>query len=77
MGFPPILSTLQPFKICIYNRNYIKLTFSNGSHLIGKRCMANLHASWGVHAKVEFPRFPPYIRTGGQSSLTMSRLNPN
>ena len=45
MGFPAILSALQPFQICIYNRKYSKLTFSNGSHLMGKRFMANLHAS--------------------------------
>ena len=31
MGFPPILSALQPFLISIYNRKYSKLTFSNGS----------------------------------------------
>ena len=36
-GFPPILSTLQTFQICIYNRKNSKLTFSNGSQLMGKR----------------------------------------
>ena len=46
MGFPTILSTLQPFQICIYNIKYSKLTFSHGSHLMGKRFMANLHASF-------------------------------
>ena len=45
MGFPAILSILQSFQICIYNRKYSKLTFSNGSQLMGKRFMANLHAS--------------------------------
>ena len=45
MGFPAILSTLQPFQICIYKRIYSKWTFSNGSPLMGKRFMANLHAS--------------------------------
>ena len=44
MGFSAILSALQPFQICIYNRKYSKLTFSNGSQLMGKRFMANLHA---------------------------------
>ena len=44
MGFPAILSALQPFQICIYNSKYNKLTFSNGSQLMGKRFMANLHA---------------------------------
>ena len=42
MGFPAILSALQPFQICIFNR---KLTLSNGPQLMGKRFMANLHAS--------------------------------
>ena len=66
MGFPTILSALQPFQICIYNSKYNKLTFSNGSQLMGKRFMANLHASLErVHAKVEFPRFPPDVRNGG------------
>ena len=45
MGFPPISSTLQPFQICIYNRKYSKLTLPNGSQLMAKRFMANLHAS--------------------------------
>ena len=45
MGFPTILSTLQPFQSCIFNRKNSKLTFSNGSQLMGKRFMANLHAS--------------------------------
>ena len=46
MGFPAILSTLQPFQICIFNRKYSKLTFSNGPQLMGKRFMANLHVSF-------------------------------
>ena len=56
MGFPSILSALQPFQICIFKRKYSKLTFSNGSQLIKqkiyyiniskwKRFMAHLHAS--------------------------------
>ena len=43
MGFPAIVSALQPFQICIHKRKYSKLTFSNGSQLMGKRFMANLH----------------------------------
>ena len=31
MGFPAILSALQPFQMCIYNRKYNKLTFSHDS----------------------------------------------
>ena len=45
MGFPAILSALQPFQICIFKRKYSKLTFSNGSQLMGKRFVAHLHAS--------------------------------
>ena len=45
IGFPAILSTLQPFQICICNRKYSKWTFSNSPHMTGKRFMANLHAS--------------------------------
>ena len=45
MGFPAILNTLQPFQICIFMKKNSKLTFSNGSQLMGKRFMANLHAS--------------------------------
>ena len=41
MGFPAILSTLQPFKICIYNKKYSKLTFfkwlsADGEKVYGK-----------------------------------------
>ena len=45
MGFPTILSTLQPFQMCIYNRKYSKLAFSHDSRVMGNRFMANLHAS--------------------------------
>ena len=31
MGFPAILSALQTFETCIYNRKYNKLTFSYDS----------------------------------------------
>ena len=45
MGFPAILSTLQPFQIYIFKRKKSKLTFTNGPQLLGKKFMANLHAS--------------------------------
>ena len=45
MGFPAILSTLQPFQICIFNRKKSEFTFSNGPQVMEKRFMANLHAS--------------------------------
>ena len=32
--------------------------------------MENLHASFEVHAKVEFPRFPPDVTTGRVHSTT-------
>ena len=37
MGFPAILSTLQPFQICIFNRKYSKLTSWNGCQPMGKK----------------------------------------
>ena len=45
MGLPTILSALQPFQICFFNRKYSKLMCSNGPQLMGKRFKANLHAS--------------------------------
>ena len=45
MGFPAILSALQPFQICICNRKIRKFTFSNGPQLMGTMFMANLYAS--------------------------------
>ena len=45
IGFPAILSTLQPFYLCISNRKYSKLTFWNDPLLMGKRFMANMHAA--------------------------------
>ena len=45
MGFPAILSALQPFQISICNRKNRKFTFSNGPQLMGTMFMANLYAS--------------------------------
>ena len=45
MGFPAMLGAIQPSQMCIFNKKYSKLTFSNGPQMIGKRFMANLHAS--------------------------------
>ena len=50
-GFPPISSTLQTFQICIFNTKNSKLTFSNGSQLMGKGFIANLHASLNCTCK--------------------------
>ena len=63
MGYPAILSTLQPLQICIYKRKYSKLTFLNGSQVMGKGLWHISMHHWTVHAKVEFPRFPPDVRT--------------
>ena len=67
MGFPAILSALQPFQICISNRKNTKLTFSNDSQLMQKGLWQNCMYHWRVHAKKEFPRFPPDVRTGGST----------
>ena len=37
MGFPTVLSTLQPFQIYIFNRKKSKLTFSNGPQVMEKK----------------------------------------
>ena len=41
MGFPAILSALQPFQICIFIRKYSKLTFWNDPQLMGKKVYGN------------------------------------
>ena len=65
-GFPAILSASQPFQISIFNSKNSQLTFSNGSQLMGKKVYGKfLMHHWTVHAKVESPRFPPDVRTGG------------
>ena len=66
MAFPAILNALQPFQICILNRKYSKLTFSIGPQLMGKKGLWQIcmdHCT--VHAKVEFEKFPPDIRSWG------------
>ena len=44
-GFPTILNMLQPFQICIFNRQQSKLTSSNGPQPMGRKLMSNLHVS--------------------------------
>ena len=75
MGFPAILSTLQPFQICIYSRKYNKLTFSNDSQLIRKRFIAKLYASLESTCKSRISNTSTRCQNGGQSSFTMCRLN--
>ena len=80
MGFPAILSTLQPFQMCIYNRKYNKLTFSHDSQLMGNRFMANLHTSLESTCKSRISKIATRCqnwRGGSQSSFTMCRLNLN
>ena len=43
MQFLAILSALQSFQICIFDRKNSISTFSNGPQLMEKRFMANLH----------------------------------
>ena len=64
------INTLQPFQICIFNRKYSKLTFSNGPQVMGKRFVTHLHASLDSTWESRFPRFPPDISPGGVLSTT-------
>ena len=71
MGFPAILSTLQPFQICIFNRKYSKLTFSNGRHVMEKRFMANLHAWLDSTWKSRISKICTRCQTLGVHSTTL------
>ena len=68
MGFPAILCALQPYQICIFKRKYSKLSFSNGSQLMGKALWHICMHHWRVHAKLELPRFPTDFTTRGSQS---------
>ena len=65
MGFPTILSTLLTFQICIFNRKNSKLTFSNGSQLMGIWFMANLHASLDSTCKSRISKISTRCQNGG------------
>ena len=70
MGFPIILSTLQPFQMCIYHRKYSKRTFSHDSQLMGNKFMANLHASLESTCKSRISKIATRCQNwGGQSSF--------
>ena len=72
MGFPTILSTLQPFQICIFNRKQSKLTSSNGPQPMGKSVMANLHVSIGPYMeKQNFQNFHQMSDPRGVHSTTL------
>ena len=64
MGFPTILSTLQPFQICIFNRQYsniLKWPSADLEKVLWQICMYH----WTIHVKVEFPKFPSDVRSKG------------
>ena len=71
MGFPAILSTLQPFHVYIYNRKYSKLTFSNDSQLMGNRFMANLHASLESTCKSRISKIATRCQNWGVNHLSL------
>ena len=52
-------------QICIFNRKNSKLTFSNGSQLVGKRFIANLHASLDSTYKSRISKISTRCQTWG------------
>ena len=71
MGFPKILSALQPFQISIFNRKYSKLTFSNDSQLMGNRFMANLHVKLESTCKSRISKIATICQNQGGNHLSM------
>ena len=55
--FLAILSVLQSFQICIFDRKNSISTFSNGPQLMEKGLWQICTHNWTVHAKVEFQKF--------------------
>ena len=71
MGFPTILSTLQPFQICIFNRKQSKLTSSNGPQLMGKKCYGKFACIIGPYMeKQNFQNFQQMSDPRGVHSTT-------
>ena len=68
MGFPTILSTLQPFQICICNRLNRKFTFQMALSWWEQGLWQICNHHWTVHAKVEFQTFPPDVKSRGGHS---------
>ena len=66
-----ILNTLQPFQMCIYDRKYSKLTFSNDSQLMGNRFMANLHASLESTCKSRISNIATRCQNWGVNHLSL------
>ena len=71
MGFPALLSTLQPFQMCFHNRKYSKWTFSHDSQLMGNRFMANLHASLESTCKSRISKIPTRCQNWGVNHLSL------
>ena len=64
-GVSVILRALQPFQIYIFSRRNGKLKFSNSPQVMGERLWQICMHHWTVHAKVEFEKFPPDVKSGG------------
>ena len=72
MGFPTILSTLQPFQICIFNRKQSKLTSSNGPQPMGKKCYGKFACIIGPYMeKQNFQNFHQMSDPRGVHSTTL------
>ena len=56
--------------LCIYNRKYSKLTFSNDSQLMGNRFMANLHASLKSTCKSRISKIATRCQNWGGSIIS-------
>ena len=71
MGFPTILNTLQPFQICIFNRQQSKLTSSNGPQPMGKKCYGKFACIIGPYMeKQNFQNFHQMSDPRGFHSTT-------
>ena len=71
MGFPCNIKCITACQICIFNRKKnSKLTFSNGSQLMGKRFMANLHASLDSTCKSRISKISTRCQNWGVHSTT-------
>ena len=68
MGLPAILSALQPFQICMSNRKNRKFPFSDGPQLMGKRLMANFHASLDSTCKSRISKISTRCQNWGHST---------
>ena len=80
MGFPTILSCISDWGVNSCRRKYSKLTFSNGSQLIGKKAYGTFTCIIQQYIpRKHFQDFHQMSEPGreGQSSFKLSRLNLN